>query len=78
MAWREWGARTYPSEARNISAGRWDNLREGLAYLAGARMAREQEREQERERARPLLGYMRTRTDPIATSLVAKYEEGGR
>lgn len=51
MAWREWGARTYPSEAKNISAGRWDNLREGLAYLAGARMAREQERERARKLA---------------------------
>ena len=55
LAFREFAVRTglghLPSSAM---AGKLDNGREARAFLAGARMAREQER----ERAKPLVKYV--------------------
>ena len=45
LAFREWAAIQWPSEAAYFLAGERDRSIIAKAYLAGARMAREQERE---------------------------------
>jgi hypothetical protein len=76
LAFREWVKKIRSGPAvildSDIDAGGYDSRLEGHAYLAGARMAREQER----ERAKGLVEYMgdRERLGSIhARNLLAKY-----
>jgi hypothetical protein len=48
LAYREWmsTAAGTPGYREEVLAGKWDRRASALAYLAGARMAREQEQEQ--------------------------------
>lgn len=45
LAFREWAAKEWPIASEAASGGHMDTTRYAQAYLAGARMAREQERE---------------------------------
>lgn len=54
VAFREWAAKRNPKYQREIMAGEWDHDGNTKAYLAGARMAREQEQ----ERAKGLVRYV--------------------
>lgn len=47
LAWREWAKRSILKHisGRDVDAGKFDDVLDAHAYLAGARMAREQERE---------------------------------
>lgn len=58
LAWREWAAKDwaelYASEVDDVQRGNRDDCPIAKAYLAGARMAREQER----ERAKVLVEYV--------------------
>ena len=47
LAFREWFAAYAPNSRERILAGEWDQCLTNQAYLAGARMAREQERAKE-------------------------------
>ena len=75
LAWREWVCLRFPKCESDIKAGWWDRGLEGQAYLAGARMAREQER----ERAKVLVEYVEidaVRLDGVggrALNVLAKY-----
>ena len=74
LAYREWAASYEPGEsmrARTL-AGQCDDAASYYAYLAGARMAREQEQ----ERAKGLVMYLETRAAegrPYAPAVLAKY-----
>ena len=70
LAWREWYSDGKSHEIReSILAGTWDKA--ASPYLAGARMAREQER----ERAKPLVEYVRGYACPESegADILAKY-----
>ena len=54
LAFREWATKEWPIASEAASGGHMDTTRYAQAYLAGARMAREQER----ERAGPLVEYV--------------------
>ena len=77
LVWRAWNAKSIkdPEFRKSIRAGRWDNSPSAQAYLAGARMAREQER----ERAKVLVEYVEidaVRLDGVggrARNVLAKY-----
>ena len=79
LAFREWGVERWPGIADSFRRGREDQTTHAEAYLAGARMAREQER----ERAEVLLAELdhfrqygsRFDSDRAARS-IAKYKEG--
>ena len=60
LAYREWmsTAAGTPGYREEVLAGKWDRRASALAYLAGARMAREREQ----ERAKVLLAYVRADT----------------
>ena len=76
LAFREWAAKEWPIASEAASAGHMDTTRYAQAYLAGARMAREQER----ERAKVLVEYVwddAKRPDGAgdrARKVLAKYE----
>lgn len=55
LAFREWAAtsQSFPAFVLEINSGHWDHDKDAKAYLAGARMAREQEQ----ERAKGLVEY---------------------
>ena len=79
LAFREWAAIQWPSESAYWLRGDGDKSVFGEAYLAGARMAREQER----ERAKVLLAELDhfrqygSRFDSDRAGLaLAKYREG--
>ena len=93
LAWREWMANRVPIVAHWYLSGSYDAEPSATAYLAGARMAREQER----ERAKPLVerfsalvervyddARRRKRTGVNASEMIsarvalAKYEETAR
>ena len=55
LAYREWMITTLetPEYRENVLAGKWDRSVSAFGYLAGARMAREQEQ----ERANPVIAF---------------------
>ena len=70
LAWREWFAQRAGSAHKSgILAGHWDSTSDADAYLAGARMAREQER----ERAKVLVECVERYAGPHAAMAIAKY-----
>ena len=73
LAFREW-VKSYQRPfilEPDVDAGRYDGVPEAHAYLAGARMAREQEQ----ERAKVLVEYVEPHRlhDKRATAVMAKY-----
>jgi len=82
LAYREWTVGSAQNQAwrEEVLAGKWDRSVTALGFVAGARMAREQER----ERAKVLLEYVQAdarRLDGVggrAREALAKYEESGR
>ena len=75
LAFREWAAKDwverYPAEVDDVQRGKRDGCDIAQAYLAGARMAREQER----ERAKELVGYVENQAPYAhrARAILAKY-----
>jgi hypothetical protein len=72
LAFREW-VKSYQRPfilEPDVDAGRYDAVPEAHAYLAGARMAREQER----ERAKVLVNYIRDPRADMRIVALAKYE----
>ena len=65
LAFREWAAERWPVSRSGIEKGGADYRIEAKAYLAGARMAREQER----ERAKPLVDQAKAIIDQHARLL---------
>jgi hypothetical protein len=53
LAYREWKKKKWPSAAEFIDGGVWDENPDALGFLAGARMAREQEQERARVLVEP-------------------------
>lgn len=71
LAWREWMASRVPTVAHWYLSGSYDAEPSATAYLAGARMARDQER----ERAKALVEYVQDRRyeDAQADRIHARY-----
>lgn len=67
LAWREWVRQTYPNCADMFNNWELDGLAEH--FIAGARMAREQER----ERAKVLVECVERYAGPHAAVAIAKY-----
>ena len=68
LAFRDWAAKEWPIASEAASGGHMDTTRYAQAYLAGARMAREQER----ERARKYVDAKSARAQEFRAAL-AKY-----
>ena len=78
LVWRAWNAKSIkdPEFRKSIRAGRWDNSPSAQAYLAGARLAREQERERAKVLLRGLEDIVDADQDEIshmARAILAKY-----
>ena len=72
LAFREWYAGEWPLQTgESILAGAWDHCIAATGYLAGARMAREQEQ----ERAQVLVEYVEasSRYDKQSRYVLARY-----
>ena len=73
LAWREWMIDTpgTPEYREEVLAGKWDRSVSALGFLAGARMAREQEQ----ERAKGLVEFVNRRAafGNEADAILAKY-----
>ena len=71
LAFREWETRAGCSDKyrKEILEGKWDHSVNARAYLAGARMAREQER----ERAKVLVECVERYAGPHAAMAIANY-----
>jgi len=54
LAYREWKKKKWPSAAEFIDGGVWDENPDALGFLAGARMAREQEQERAKVLVEPV------------------------
>ena len=81
LAFREWTAARHPKCETEIKAGKWDHDFLAPPFLAGARMAREQERERAKVLLRGLENIVDADQDVIsemAREALAKYEEGKR
>lgn len=76
LAYQEWASERWPSDARNIRMGNTDHDGAATYFLAGARMAREQERERAKVLLRGLEDIVDADQDEIshmAFNALAKY-----